>query len=78
MILIRTPVRISFLGGGTDQSYYYKTGYGCVLGQSIDKYLYVLINKRFDKKIRVGYSKTEIVKRVSEIKHDYKRISRIF
>jgi len=75
MILIRTPVRISFLGGGTDQSYYYKNDYGCVLGQSIDKYLYVLINKRFDKKIRVGYSKTELVNRVSEIKHNIIRES---
>ena len=69
MILIRSPLRFSFFGGGTDMYNYYKYDYGCVLGEAIDKYVYVLVNKRFEKNIRVSYMEHEIVSNVNQIKH---------
>ena len=73
MIITRTPFRISFVGGGTDLKSYYQTGYGAVVSATIDKYMYITVNKRFDDSIRVSYSSTEIVDRVEDIKHDIVR-----
>ncbi len=70
MIMSRTPLRITFVGGGTDIPAYYRTnGSGAVVSASINKYIYVAVNKKFDSKIRVSYSVTEIVDSVDEIKH---------
>jgi len=69
MIISRTPFRISFVGGGTDMHEFYKHEYGAVLSASIDKYMYITVNKRFDSTLRVSYSQTEIVGHSSEIKH---------
>lgn len=66
----RTPLRITFVGGGTDIPAYYRNYRpGAVVSASINKYIYVAVNKKFDTKIRVSYSVTEIVDRVEEIKH---------
>lgn len=66
----RTPLRITFVGGGTDiPSYYRNHESGAVVSASINKYIYVAVNKKFDSKIRVSYSVTEIVDTVEEIKH---------
>lgn len=73
MIITRTPLRISFTGGGTDLPAFYKNGYGAVVSTSIDKYIYITVNKRFDDSIRVSYSQTEIVNHVDELKHDIAR-----
>ena len=48
MIICRTPLRMSFVGGGSDLPEYYKKKGGAVLSTSIDKYIYVSINKKFD------------------------------
>jgi len=70
MIMTRTPLRITFVGGGTDMSSYYKTnGPGAVVNAAIDKYIYITVNKKFDDAIRVSYSKTEIVDTVDKIQH---------
>ena len=70
MIMSRTPLRITFVGGGTDiPSYYREHGPGAVVSASINKYIYVAVNKKFDSKIRVSYSVTEIVDTVDEIRH---------
>ncbi|HHT9125906.1 MAG TPA: GHMP family kinase ATP-binding protein [Candidatus Brocadiia bacterium] len=72
MIISRTPVRISFFGGGTDYREYFEREGGAVLGTTIDKYVYVSINRVsefFEYKIRVGYSKAELVNNVDEIVH---------
>lgn len=69
MIISRTPFRISFAGGGTDLREFYSVEPGAVISASIDKYMYVCVNKRFDHTIRVSYSKTEIVETVDEIQH---------
>ena len=69
MILTRSPLRFSFFGGGTDIYDYYKHDYGCVLGEAIDKYVYVLVNKRFEKNIRLSYMENELVPSINKIKH---------
>ncbi|HEX9907892.1 MAG TPA: GHMP kinase, partial [Thermoplasmata archaeon] len=69
MIISRTPLRVSFAGGGTDIGDYYRTGHGAVVSCTIKKYVYVTVNKRFDDEIRVSYSKTEIADSVDKIEH---------
>lgn len=69
MIITRTPFRISFVGGGTDLPEFYRIEPGAVVSTAINKYMYIVVNKRFDDTIRVSYSKTEIVKDVEEIQH---------
>jgi D-glycero-alpha-D-manno-heptose-7-phosphate kinase len=72
LIISRTPVRISLFGGGTDYPAYYTRKPGAVLGFAIDKYTHVSVgtlSEFFDHKIRIGYSKTELVKEVEEIQH---------
>lgn len=73
MIISKTPIRISFTGGGTDFESFYRLNGGAVVSTTIDKYIYVIIKKRFDKKIRVSYTKTEMVDNLNEIQHDLVR-----
>jgi D-glycero-alpha-D-manno-heptose-7-phosphate kinase len=73
MIVTQTPLRISFLGGGTDFEQYFRQEGGCVVTSAIDKYIYVIIKERYDDKIRVGYTKTELVDSVDEIEHELVR-----
>jgi D-glycero-alpha-D-manno-heptose-7-phosphate kinase len=70
MIIVQAPLRISFFGGGTDFPSYYLGEGGCVLSSAIDKFIFVTIKKRFDQKLRVGYTRTEIVDTVDEIQHE--------
>jgi D-glycero-alpha-D-manno-heptose-7-phosphate kinase len=69
MIISRTPLRVSFAGGGTDIPDYYRNGYGAVTSATIRKYMYVTVNRRFDKDLRVSYSKTEIVDHIDKLEH---------
>ncbi|MBW8812418.1 MAG: kinase [Caulobacterales bacterium] len=69
MIISKTPMRLSFVGGGSDLPSYYRENVGAVLSTSIDKFVYVTINKRFEQGIRLSYSKTEEVLRVADIEH---------
>ena len=73
MIITQTPLRISFAGGGTDFKDYYQKSGGAVISSAIDKYIYVVIKERFDKKIRVGYTRTEMVDRIEDIEHELVR-----
>jgi len=57
MIISKTPLRVSFAGGGTDIADYYRTGYGAVVSSAIKKYVYVTVNMRFDDDIRISYAK---------------------
>ena len=71
-IISRTPVRISFFGGGTDYPAYYSRHPGAILGTTIDKYTYVSLNTLsdfFEYKLRISYSKIELVKAIEEIQH---------
>lgn len=73
MIISRTPLRISFVGGGSDISSFYRTEPGAVVSTSIAKYVYVTINKRFDGNFRLSYTDTETVSSVNEITHNIAR-----
>lgn len=71
-IISRTPVRISFFGGGTDYPAYYHRNPGAVLGTTIDKYTYISLNTLsdfFEYKLRISYSRIELVKSLEEIQH---------
>ena len=70
LILVRSPMRISFVGGGTDIKEYYENFGGSVFNASINKYVYILINKYHDKKKCIlKYSKSENVNSLKDIKH---------
>ena len=73
MIISRTPLRVSFFGGGTDLPSFYRKSFGQVLSTTINKYVYVTVNKILDDKIRVVYSKVEIVDDVKDIQHEIVR-----
>jgi D-glycero-alpha-D-manno-heptose-7-phosphate kinase len=78
LIITKTPLRISFFGGGTDMATFYKKHGGAVIGSAIQKYVYVIINERFESDVRASYSKTEIVKNAQQIKNDLIRESLLF
>jgi len=69
MIISRAPVRLSMGGGGTDLPSYYEKYGGFLMACAINKYVYVMFNKRFYESIRLSYSKTEIVYSVDKIEH---------
>ena len=73
MIITQTPLRISFLGGGTDFPDFYREYGGCVLTTAIDKYVYCIVKERFDKQIYVNYSTKEIVDQVDDLQHELVR-----
>ena len=69
-VLTKTPLRITFTGGGTDiPSFYKEYGPGRVISAAINKYIYVLVNKKFAGDIKVNYSIIERANHAEEIKH---------
>ena len=75
MIITKTPLRITFAGGGSDMASYYTKHPACCISATINKYVYVLVKKRFDKKIYLKYSDNEVVdvSSVDDVKHDFIR-----
>jgi D-glycero-alpha-D-manno-heptose-7-phosphate kinase len=73
MIIVRTPLRLSFFGGGTDFADYYNRQSGLVVSTAIDKFVFIIIKERFDDMIYVNYSQKEIVDRVDDLKHELVR-----
>ena len=69
MIMTRSPLRISLGGGGTDLPSYYHEHSGFVVAAAIDKYVYLMIHRRFVPRILLKYSQMEEVERIDEIKH---------
>lgn len=69
MIVSKTPLRMSFVGGGSDLPAYYREESGAVLSTTIDKYMYICVNRKFDGNIRVSYTRTEEVAAVADIQH---------
>ncbi len=69
MIVTATPLRISFVGGGTDFEDFYRRYPGRVLTVSINKYIYITVNPKFDNRLRVSYSKTEEVDHRDQLEH---------
>jgi D-glycero-alpha-D-manno-heptose-7-phosphate kinase len=69
MIVSKTPLRMSFVGGGSDLPAFYRDEVGAVLSTSIDKYMYICVNKKFDGRIRVSYTRTEDVEHRNQVEH---------
>lgn len=71
MIIVRAPLRISFVGGGTDLPDFYKIHSGKVISATIDKYVYVAINPApLLQQITARYSAIENVKHVKDLKNN--------
>jgi D-glycero-alpha-D-manno-heptose-7-phosphate kinase len=70
MILTRTPLRISFVGGGSDRPSFYQEEPGACVAAAIDKYVYVAVNGKYDGSIRAAYSITENVDRADQLQHE--------
>ena len=60
---------MSFVGGGSDLPAFYREEVGAVLSTSIDKYMYICVNKKFDGRIRVSYTRTEDVEQRQQVEH---------
>lgn len=72
MIISRTPFRLSFFGGGTDYPAWFRDYGGCVLAASINRYCYItcrFLPPFFEHKIRVVWSKIELVNDCNEVTH---------
>ena len=73
LVITRTPIRISFLGGGTDYAEFFEPhGGGEVLAAAIDKYCYIKVNTLhdfFEYRLRVSYRKTELLQSIDEVQH---------
>lgn len=71
IFISRTPLRISFSGGGTDMPYFYEKYGGMTISTSIKKYIYVLVksHNNFQEKYRLNYSITENVNSIEKIKN---------
>jgi len=69
MIVSKTPLRMSFVGGGSDLPAFYREEMGAVLSTSINRYMYICVNKKFDGRIRVSYSRTEDVEHRQQVDH---------
>jgi D-glycero-alpha-D-manno-heptose-7-phosphate kinase len=76
LIVTRTPLRLSFAGGGTDLAEYYERDFGAVLSTAVNQYLYVTLKPHghlFDEKYRLNYSENEQVDTLDNIKNDIAR-----
>src|SRR5436309_14799943 len=69
MIISKTPLRMSFVGGGSDLRVFYRKYGGAVVSTAIDKFVYITVSKKFDDRIRISYSRTEEVSSVARIGH---------
>lgn len=69
MIISRTPLRMSFVGGGSDLPAFYRRHGGAVVSTTVNKYVFVTVSKKFDGAIRIAYSRTEEVASIDEIHH---------
>jgi len=70
VLITQTPLRVSFVGGGTDLREFYSLGEGAVISSAIDKFIYVIVKERYDDKIVLSWTKKEIVRSVNEIQHE--------
>ena len=71
MIVTRTPLRVSFAGGGSDLPAWTDQGNtGAVISAAIDRYIYITVGRHWHKnKLRVSYSRMEYVNDLKELKN---------
>src|SRR3972149_6150746 len=76
MVVTRTPIRISFAGGGTDLAEYYEQREGIVLSTAIRQYVYVTVKRHgdlFGESIRINYSETETANSLDDVRNEIAR-----
>ncbi len=75
MIISRTPVRVSFCGGGTDVDWFASSepNGGLVTSLALDRHIHVTVNRRFDDRVRVSYSSMEMVDDFEDLEHELVR-----
>ena len=69
MIIVRSPLRITLGGGGTDLPSYYRDHGGFLIAAAIDKYVYVTVMRPFTSGVFLKYSKLEHVERTVDVEH---------
>ncbi|GAA0542314.1 D-glycero-alpha-D-manno-heptose-7-phosphate kinase [Rhizomicrobium palustre] len=69
MIIVRSPLRITLGGGGTDHPSYFREYEGFLISAAINKYVYVTLHQGFGDDLLIKYSKVERVKSLDEIEH---------
>jgi D-glycero-alpha-D-manno-heptose-7-phosphate kinase len=69
MIIVRSPLRITLGGGGTDLPSYYRAQGGFLIAAAIDKYVYITVHQTFVDDLIVKYSELERVATVDDLKH---------
>ncbi len=69
MIIVRSPLRISLGGGGTDLPSYYREHEGFLIAAAIDKYVYITLHETFVEELIIKYSKLERVASADEVEH---------
>ena len=70
VVMTRTPLRISFFGGGTDLPEFYQKHGGCVVGMAIDKYVWVMVRRRNDSMIALDTAMGhELCKTADQVQH---------
>lgn len=70
MIVTKTPLRVSFFGGGTDLPEYYEQYPGKVLSVAINVYMHIVINETPHESVKACYDQIEVVEHSNQIKHD--------
>jgi len=75
VIVSSAPLRVSFNGGGTDMPSYFTYKSGNCLTLTLNKNVYVSVNKSFGSQFRVAYSKIELADNLDEIEHPIVRNS---
>ena len=73
MIIVRTPYRVSLAGGGTDAPAFFWRRPALIVSAALDRHLYVSLTSRFDDRLRVAYTRTEMVAQAVELRHDLAR-----
>src|SRR5690348_13020255 len=69
MIVVRSPLRISLGGGGTDLPSYYRDHTGFLIAAAIDKYVYITLHQTFVQELIIKYSKLERVDSIDKVEH---------
>jgi D-glycero-alpha-D-manno-heptose-7-phosphate kinase len=69
MIIVRSPLRITLGGGGTDLPSYYRDHEGFLIAAALDRYVYVTVIKPFTPGIYLKYSRIEHVETIDEVQH---------
>lgn len=70
MIITKTPLRVSFFGGGSDIPQFYESNKGLVVSTTIDRQIYIAVNGTQTPHAKVMYSEIEVVDNSLRLKHD--------